>query len=187
MPLCEDSGAVRPPPQPGDLHVDFGDAVGGNAFGRAARLIGMVGGASSWGVQLTGMGFVPRLLPAISAELVGETPNRRRRFPASWQTLPVKGRGPLFASSDALADGRFFFIGGLCLRKPGFHRKRCFELFVCAFNRGHARSMRTLKAVDQWTGEGSWADSAAQAVSQWRRVPAERVLDVERLTGISRR
>jgi DNA-binding transcriptional regulator YdaS (Cro superfamily) len=25
-----------------------------------------------------------------------------------------------------------------------------------------------------------------QAVSQWRRVPAERVLDVERLTGISR-
>lgn len=25
-----------------------------------------------------------------------------------------------------------------------------------------------------------------QAVSQWRKVPAERVLDVERLTGISR-
>lgn len=26
----------------------------------------------------------------------------------------------------------------------------------------------------------------SQAVSQWQRVPAERVLDVERLTGISR-
>jgi DNA-binding transcriptional regulator YdaS (Cro superfamily) len=26
----------------------------------------------------------------------------------------------------------------------------------------------------------------SQAVSQWRKVPAERVLDVERITGISR-
>lgn len=26
----------------------------------------------------------------------------------------------------------------------------------------------------------------SQAISQWRRVPVERVLDVERLTGISR-
>ncbi len=25
-----------------------------------------------------------------------------------------------------------------------------------------------------------------QAISQWRRVPAERVLDVERITGVSR-
>jgi DNA-binding transcriptional regulator YdaS (Cro superfamily) len=27
----------------------------------------------------------------------------------------------------------------------------------------------------------------SQAVSQWKKVPAERVLDVERITGISRR
>ena len=27
---------------------------------------------------------------------------------------------------------------------------------------------------------------SSQAISQWRRVPAERVLDVERVTGISR-
>lgn len=27
---------------------------------------------------------------------------------------------------------------------------------------------------------------SSQAISQWKRVPAERVLDVERITGISR-
>lgn len=29
-------------------------------------------------------------------------------------------------------------------------------------------------------------DVSPQAVSQWKKVPAERVLDVERITGISR-
>lgn len=29
-------------------------------------------------------------------------------------------------------------------------------------------------------------DITSQAVSQWKRVPAERVLDVERVTGVSR-
>ena len=29
-------------------------------------------------------------------------------------------------------------------------------------------------------------DISSQAISQWKRVPAERVLDVERATGISR-
>lgn len=29
-------------------------------------------------------------------------------------------------------------------------------------------------------------DITPQAISQWKRVPAERVLDVERVTGISR-
>lgn len=29
-------------------------------------------------------------------------------------------------------------------------------------------------------------DVTSQAVSQWRRIPAERVLEVERVTGVSR-
>jgi DNA-binding transcriptional regulator YdaS (Cro superfamily) len=30
-------------------------------------------------------------------------------------------------------------------------------------------------------------DISPQAVSQWKRVPSERVIDVERVTGVSRR
>jgi len=35
-------------------------------------------------------------------------------------------------------------------------------------------------------GIGRGLGISSQAVSQWKRVPAERVLDVERITGVSR-
>lgn len=46
------------------------------------------------------------------------------------------------------------------------------------------------KTIEGFGGPGKLAaalgEITPQAISQWRKVPAERVLDVERLTGISR-
>lgn len=42
------------------------------------------------------------------------------------------------------------------------------------------------KAVGGSSELGRRLGVTSQAVSQWRRVPAERVLDVERATGVSR-
>ena len=66
-----------------------------------------------------------------------------------------------------------------CLDKPE----------VQLYNRGMAKTPALLKALTVAGSATALADKIGitrAAVSQWKQVPAERVLEVERLTGVPR-
>jgi DNA-binding transcriptional regulator YdaS (Cro superfamily) len=46
--------------------------------------------------------------------------------------------------------------------------------------------MKAIQAAGGPAALGNALGCSSQAISQWRRIPAERVLDVERITGIPR-